>query len=433
MAGQLSRRRFLTLVGLGGAAALGGALGPLSSAKAGAPGVFDLGDVTVSYAGTFYYFLPVVVAKERGFFEEEGVRVGELVPSFGGAGTIQNFSDRGMLVAEVLTPAALTAIAFDGLDARVVAAGVSSLGSLGWVVRPDSLAFTLQDLRGQSLGYTRAGSISQAALQLVLEGAPGISPEDVEAVETGGVREGFEKLRAGEIDAAAALEPLTSTGAADLRLVFFARSFVPSYAQTVWIARRDFLEAFLPDETHPLARFLRARKRAVEFIVQNPEEAALTLIKYLFLPLEPAVALLSLGEEGVFAGTYYSGGRLSGPALVRVERGMQRSALIARDRLLPLEDVVDQRVLPAAGEEAINIPPRLELAAGARAEARITVEAAEPYVHVQNFGPGAVAVRFDARIEELPPLPRAVKIPAPPGELLVEVEALSEGAKVRVF
>jgi len=39
--------------------------------------LFNVGDITITWAGVQPFYLPCAVAKEKGFFEEEGVKVGK--------------------------------------------------------------------------------------------------------------------------------------------------------------------------------------------------------------------------------------------------------------------------------------------------------------------------------------------------------------------
>lgn len=105
---SLGRREFLKTT-IGGLAAFGSA-DLLGSKFIYAKEPFNLGDITITWAGVQPFYLPCAVAKEKGFFEEERVKVGKFFTSRGGSETVRNIIDGGLPMGECSADSATMAI-----------------------------------------------------------------------------------------------------------------------------------------------------------------------------------------------------------------------------------------------------------------------------------------------------------------------------------
>lgn len=300
--------------------------------------LFNVGDITITWAGVQPFYLPCAVAKERGFFEEEGVKVGKIFTSKGGASTVRNIIDGGLPFGECSADSATMAIVKNKEPFKLVAGGAKSPGSIVWMVRPDSNIRKIQDLRGKTMSFTTPGSVSEAVAALCLESAPGIEPNDVKRIAAGGMGPGLTLLEKGEIDAAFCSEPTMTTKGSKFRVLFYATEFVPDYFMTFWMARESFIKS------HPdvMRAFLRARARGVKFIMENPEEAAKILIKTSDSIPNMEIALKTLRNEGILDGKYYSDNRFILRGLEMVEKGMKIVGSIPPDAKIPWSQIIDQ-------------------------------------------------------------------------------------------
>jgi NitT/TauT family transport system substrate-binding protein len=338
---NLDRRAFLktSVVGLaavGSSALLGGK--PLFAKEA-----YSLGDITITWAGVQPFYLPCAVAKEKGFFEEEGVKVGKIFTSKGGSETVRNIMDGGLPLGECSADSAVMAIVKRNEPFKLVAGGAKSPGSVVWVVRPDSNLKKIQDLKGKTMSFTTPGSVTEALAALILEAASGIEPQDVKRIPAGGMGAGLTLLEKGEVDAAMCSYPTMLAQGAKYRILFYATDFVPDYFMSFWMARDSFLK------THGdvMKGFLRARERGLKSILENPEEAAKIFMKTGDSIKDIKGAMETLKHEGILDGKYYSDNRFVARGLETVEKGMRVVGSIGPDVKVPWANIIDQSYMDA--------------------------------------------------------------------------------------
>jgi NitT/TauT family transport system substrate-binding protein len=333
---DLDRRAFLKTA-VGSLAAFGSSSlfsGKLLFAKE----PYNLGDITITWAGVQPFYLPCAVAQEKGFFDAEGVKVGKIFTSKGGSDTVRNIMDGGLPLGECSADSAVMAIVKRDEPFKLVAGGAKSPGSVVWVVRPDSTLKKIQDLKGKTMSFTSPGSVTEALAALVLEAAPGIEPQDVKRIPAGGMGPGLTLLEKGQVDAAMCSYPTMLGQGAKYKVLFYATDFVPDYFQTFWMAR----ESFLKTNGDVMRAFLRARARGLKFVLENPEEAAKIFMKTSDSITDMKGAMETLKNEGILDGKYYSDNRFIARGLETVEKGMRAVGSIAPDAKIPWAKIIDQ-------------------------------------------------------------------------------------------
>ena len=243
-------------------------------------------EIVVSNYGVSANGMPYAVAMEKGYFKEEGANVTGILSSAGGGTTLRNMLAGNAPYAEV-NPNAVIAAIQQGADIKFVSDNVLTVAEFVWAVKPDSPIKTVKDLKGKKMGYTNPRSTSQGLATLVIQSG-GLKTEDVELVKTGGFGEGVAALDAGLIDITPVPEPLWAKFKDKYRAVAVASDLLPPIANVLGaasssqsVARADFIKGVL-----------RARRRAVAFMVQNPNEAGDIIAKV--YNLEPAVARASV-------------------------------------------------------------------------------------------------------------------------------------------
>ncbi|MBV9076091.1 MAG: ABC transporter substrate-binding protein [Methylobacteriaceae bacterium] len=225
-------------------------------------------EVTVGHYGSLVQGAPYAIALEKGFFKEAGLDLTRIVSGDGGGTTVRSVLASPFPFGEAALGAVLNAQQ-RGLDLVMVSAAVSGPVDMFWLVRPDSPIRSVTDLRGRKVGYTNPKSGSDYLLRMVLDKA-GVTPEAVELIATGGMREGLAMLSAGQIDVMPVVEPVLATLGDKFRPVFAAGDYLPSITQTVGFTSRDFART----GGDKLRALLAARRKAVDFIYEKPDEAA---------------------------------------------------------------------------------------------------------------------------------------------------------------
>jgi NitT/TauT family transport system substrate-binding protein len=223
--------------------------------------------IVVSNYGVAINGAPFAVAMERGFFREEGANVSGIITSAGGGTSLRNMIAGGVPYAEVNPTVAIAAIQA-GADIRIISHNVLTVAEFVWAVRQDSPIRSMQDLRGRKLGFTSPRSTSQGLIQELVIRA-GLQVSQVELIRTGGFGEGLAALEARLIDVAPIPEPLWSQHGARFRAIARASESLPPLANLVGVTtvnmmneRGDFIRAII-----------RGRRRAVEYMTQNPDAA----------------------------------------------------------------------------------------------------------------------------------------------------------------
>ncbi|MPZ93767.1 MAG: PhnD/SsuA/transferrin family substrate-binding protein [Propionibacteriales bacterium] len=234
----------------------------------------------VTIAGVFCVcFANVYLAYEQGFFEDEGVKVDELVTTKAGADTFQALAtgdaDFGL----------------SGLDAimrgREKGVEVQSVAT----VSPEFYALSVReqladeikepgDLEGRKVGVSKVGSASWAFLGLLLEEA-GLTHDDVKVVQLGGIDTMMAGLKKGTVDAAITWEPGTAQGEMQSFSNIVINSLDPAdheqiYGSDVSVSiTLAVQEAFAKENAETVEGAIAALNKANEWIAAHtPEEVA---------------------------------------------------------------------------------------------------------------------------------------------------------------
>jgi NitT/TauT family transport system substrate-binding protein len=223
-------------------------------------------NIAVGNYGSSANGMPFAVALAKGYFQEEGANVTGIIASEGGGTSVRN-AMAGVAYGEA-NPGAIAVAIQQGADIKIVSDNVLTIAEFAWLVKKDSPIKTIQDLKGKKIGYTNPRSTSQALDILMLKKA-GLKPEDAELVKTGGFGPMVAALELGQIDCAPVTEPLWSKSKDKFRVLITGAEALPPLDNVVGMAtgeaiktRGDFIRGVI-----------RARRRAVEFMIAHPDEA----------------------------------------------------------------------------------------------------------------------------------------------------------------
>jgi len=147
--------------------------------------------------------MPFFVAKERGFFREEGLEVELIVMQ--AIQTIQATLGKSTQFASATGSAVSSAVR--GADIKVILA-VTDRPSFDLIVQPNITS--VQQLRGKKIGTGGVGSLAEILARQILI-AHGVRPEEVTILATGPSHVTYLSLKAKVIDAAPLQMPLTFT------------------------------------------------------------------------------------------------------------------------------------------------------------------------------------------------------------------------------
>jgi len=285
----------------------------------GAPPPVHATEIAVGNFGVAANGMPFAVALDKGYFKEEGADVTGIITSAGGGTSLRNMIAGGVPYGEV-NPGVVIAAIQQGADLRIISDNALTVAEFVWAVKPDSPIKTIKDFKGKKIGYTNPRSTSQALAQMLITKA-GLKLEEAEIVRTGGFGEGVAALETGMIDVAAIPEPLWSKFKDKYRAVVTASEALPPLDNVVGATtanmaaeRGDFIRAVI-----------RARRRAVEFMYKNPDEAGDIVAKH--YNLEPAVARSAVRN---LTTSYTEGVPYWGPGQIHMD-GLKRMIEVQRE------------------------------------------------------------------------------------------------------
>ncbi|NUB16116.1 ABC transporter substrate-binding protein [Azospirillum brasilense] len=271
-------------------------------------------EIMASHYGALLNTAPIAVALERGDYKKNGVDVTDVMSSVGGGTGIRNMVGGGLGYGIVSTSTALAGIR-QGMDIRIVHTAIRRVDDLLWVTRPDSGVSSVKDLVGRKVGITAPKSSSELMVVMAFEAAG--FPGKADIVALGSVGSGLSALEQGGVDAALILEPLYSARK-DRYNVAFSLENLPSMTPTVGVATGDFMRKS-PDQLRGL---LAAWRSAVNFIYENPEEAAKMVAKRYGDTLPVDVATTSMKRMAAIK--YWSQGDFDMDGLNIWVKGMER-------------------------------------------------------------------------------------------------------------
>lgn len=224
--------------------------------------------VRVGFLRTDLHQLAYYVAREKGFFTEQGLDVREGGAFSAGPEEMSAFSAGELDMGYVGAAPCLTFAGQDMVDVRIVAqanAGGSSL-----VLRPGLEADDVAALKGRTVAVPGVSTMQDFLLRTALKEA-GV---DASAVKIIVVKppEMLPALKAAQIDAAMVWEPYPSmaTAGGSGRVLINSQKIWPHHPCCVLIVDNAFLEKN-PDTVR---RFVAAHVKATEYIRKNPVEAA---------------------------------------------------------------------------------------------------------------------------------------------------------------
>lgn len=277
----MSLRKRLGGVAFAAALALG-----IGSQAGLAPSAASAEEITVTHWGVLMYGTPYAVAIEKGYYEEEGVDVTGVLTSKGGGTTMRNVMAADLPYGEVALSAVVAAIN-QGIDLKIVHTGAQTVGEILWVTTPDSEIQTAEDLDGKTVAFTSPKSVTDMLLTMIRD-KYGI---EMDAVAAGGIGAGLTMLEEGGVVAAPIMDPIWARMEDRFRPVFKIADELPTMTQTVGVTTAEFAEEN-PDKLRAL---IAARARGVDFIYENPEEAAEILAKH--YEIEPDLALRAINNS----------------------------------------------------------------------------------------------------------------------------------------
>lgn len=283
--------------------------------------------------------MPFAVALEKGYFKAEGIDVSGIITSAGGGTSLRNMLAGGVPYGEV-NPAVVISAIQQGADLKIISDNVWTVAEFVWAVKPDSPIKTIKDFKGAKIGYTNPRSTSQGLAMLLIKEA-GLQPTDAELVRTGGFGEGVAALDTGLITVAPLAEPVWSKFKDKYRAVATASETLPALDNVVGVTtanmaaeKGDFIRAVI-----------RARRKAVEFMHENPDAAAELIIKHYNIELPVAKsAVNNLTKSKTNGIPYWGSGQIRLDGLKRMVEVQRMVGTIKGD--VDYKAIIDTQFLP---------------------------------------------------------------------------------------
>jgi NitT/TauT family transport system substrate-binding protein len=295
-------------------------------------------ELAITHFGVGLYGVPYAIAKQKGWFKDSGIDVTGFLTSAGGGTTVRNVLASELPYGEVALSAAIAAIQ-QGLDVKIVHAGVVSLADQVWVTRKDDLSVkTVADLKGKKLGYSSPKSVTDMVTTIMLNDNK--LTGQVERKALGAVGAGLTVLREKGVDLFYVTEPAWSAEKANYRQVFNSADWVPRATQTVGVAKSDWIKT----NGDKLKALIAARRKGVEFIKSNPDEAAQIVASEYKIPLEQAKSALATVKD--VPNGYWSRGEFDKEGMDALLQGLRLVQAIEPGDF-DWRRVVDESALPA--------------------------------------------------------------------------------------
>lgn len=219
---------------------------------------------------TWVGFGPFYLAKEKGFFQEEGVNVDIVVIDDVGQKKAALKSGRIDALGDTIDSFALALD--EGVPATAIAQLDISNGADGILATED--VQSVRDLKGKKIAAQK-NFVSEAFLNYLLV-AEGMSPSDVQVIdmEAGAAGAAFVS---GQVDAAVTFEPwLSKAKERKGGKILVSSAQYPDILVDVLLVNKDYLRK----NKDVIKGVLRAWFRAVQYAQQNPQEANAIMAKY---------------------------------------------------------------------------------------------------------------------------------------------------------
>jgi NitT/TauT family transport system substrate-binding protein len=297
-------------------------------------------EIAVGNYGVSANGMPFGVALVKGYFKDEGLDITGLISSAGGGTSLRNMLAGGGVPYGEVNPGVVVSAILAGADLKIISDNVLTVAEFVWAVKPESPIKSVKDFKGKKIGYTNPRSTSQALARMLLQSA-GYTEADAELVKTGGFGEGIAALDSGQIDIAPITEPLWSKVKGKYRAVVVASDVLPPLDNVVGVTTVEMAEK----KGDFLRAVIRARRRAVKFMKEHPEEAAEIVAKQ--YNLEPAVALSAVKNlttsttKGV---PYWGEGEIHMEGLKRMIEAQRSVGAITGE--VDYSKIIDTRFLP---------------------------------------------------------------------------------------
>ncbi|MDQ8728482.1 ABC transporter substrate-binding protein [Bradyrhizobium sp. LHD-71] len=296
-------------------------------------------EIVVTHWSALLYGAPYAVAQEKGYFQEEGVKLDGILSSKGGGTSVRNLMAGETLFAEVALPAALAAIK-EGFPIKIISGGTEGSASF-WVSRENDKFEKPADLKGKRFAFSRPKSVSESGVLAALK-SHNIPPDQVKMVAAGDIGAGITALEHNQVDVATLPEPIYSTktkqGMRYHKMNWFSEKVPPS-TQTVGVATLENIQK----RDAELRAVIRARQRGVDFIYANPEEASKLIAKA--YNMSPELMLSAMKGTMELAPKWWSRGELNYSNMNNAAEGLASVDLLK----LPVDwkAVATESLLPA--------------------------------------------------------------------------------------
>lgn len=232
-------------------------------------------------------YLPIMdlqqlyVAQEKGFFEEEGLKVESQVAQ--GGAVSQTLVESGSVDLGWTAVVPLSQAYAKGFDFVFVAPGVfvdeSNRKTVGIVVKKDSPMQSFKDLEGKKIAILALKALPHLAIT-VLADYYGVDIDTLKFVEVP-VPSIVAAVREGAVDAGHIAEPFIAASEAEgTARLLYAGYYPPEIADRVMVAGWFAKKSLLGKNKEKMERFLKAIAKTTDYINTHPEEMPAIIAKY---------------------------------------------------------------------------------------------------------------------------------------------------------
>ena len=297
-------------------------------------------EIAVGNYGVSANGMPFGVALVKGYFKDEGLNITGLISSAGGGTSLRNMLAGGGVPYGEVNPGVVVSAILAGADLKVVSDNVLTVAEFVWAVKPDSPIKTIKDIKGKKIGYTNPRSTSQALARMLLQAA-GYKPDDAELVKTGGFGEGIAALDSGQVDIVPITEPLWSKYKNKYRAVIVASETLPPLDNVVGVTTVEMAEK----KGDFIRAVIRARRKAVIFMREHPDEAADIVAKQYNIDVDVAKsAIRNLTTSKTQGVPYWGEGAIYIDGLKRMIEAQRSVGAITGE--VDYDKIIDTRFLP---------------------------------------------------------------------------------------